>query len=43
MSENNTKQHKTKIFDTKAEQWQTELELSGKFRNTFPQISQKAK
>ena len=26
------KQQKTKIFDTKAEQWRTEQEISGKFK-----------
>ena len=34
--------YKTKIFDTKAEQWQTEPELYGKFNLTFSQISPKA-
>ena len=34
--------YKTKIFDTKAEQWQTEQELYGKFNLTFSQISPKA-
>ena len=34
--------YKTKIFDTKAEQWQTEQELYGKFNLTFSKISPKA-